>query len=100
LKQDIQEAVKQDPTKTVADISKGYGLGYNPASFSPAAANRTTITHIVNKHRIDFAGMGARKIIQDFHQLVKRKVDEKDSENAESVEYDREIVKLCSPYRR
>ncbi len=60
LKGDIQSAVQKDPTKTADDISKGHGLGYNPISDSPAAANRSTLTHFVGKFKVDINGIPLR----------------------------------------
>jgi hypothetical protein len=100
LKEDIEKAVRLDPSKTCDDISKGFGLGYSPSSFTIAAANKGTLSHFVNQSKIDLSGKVNRNIISNFDGLVKNKVDEMDTKNAESNDLNNRNLNYCSPYLR
>ena len=100
LKEDIEKAVQLDPSKTCDDISKGFGLGYSPSSFTIAAANKGTLSHFINQSRIDLSGKVNRNIIENFNDLVKKKVDEMDTKNAESEDLNNRILNYCTPYLR
>lgn len=100
LKDDIEKALKLDPTKTADDISKGFGIGYNPITFNAASANKSTLSNLVQKFRIDLTGCGAIATIRGFDKLVKLKVDEEDGKHADNEVDNQKILDMCSPYVR
>ena len=75
-------------------------MGYSPSSFTIAAANKGTLSHIINQSRIDLSGKVNRNIIENFNDLVKKKVDEMDTKNAESEDLNNRILNYCTPYLR
>lgn len=100
VKEDISKAVRENPSYTTDDFSKGIALGYNPICKSIAAAKKSTLSNFVNSARVDLCGNSARHLIENFNQLVKADIDERDSKEAEDVELVAEVLKDCTPYLR
>lgn len=84
LKDDIEKSVKLYLTKTADDITNCFGICYNPMSFNSAAENKSTLSSLVQKFRIDLTGCGAIATIREFDKLVKIKVDEEDGKQADN----------------
>jgi len=54
LQQDLAKAIADDPTISTADLSKGYGIGYNPSSASVVASDQATLGQVYELDQYDF----------------------------------------------
>ncbi len=96
----FDQAISVNPTLTGVDIRLGYGIGYNPTSNSLAAANRGTLANRVYSLKTDYGGDAVKKVIQDFDDLIKKKVDEPDANEGEDPEFTNAVLEKCTPYIR
>eukprot|EP00112_Aurelia_sp_Birch-Aquarium-sp1_P022077 Seg6109.1 transcript_id=Seg6109.1/GoldUCD/mRNA.D3Y31 product="hypothetical protein" protein_id=Seg6109.1/GoldUCD/D3Y31 len=99
LEEMIKECMERDPTKTAADIHKGYGLQCMPAAVSLVGASKTSIKNMRKKFLLDHKEISAKKYVQKFDSLVRRPLDEKDESELDGDVKDR-IEKLVLPYQR
>ncbi len=44
--------------------------------------------------------MASRYAVQNFKEIIKSPVDEMDSKASHDIEFDQQIIHLCSPYLR
>jgi len=88
------------PDTSAKEISEGYGVGYIPISASVAAANKSTLRNSVNKNKTDYGGDVARRVIEEFNTLIKKKVDQQDMDASEDLKSHNEVLEKCTPYIR
>jgi len=53
-----------------------------------------------NSARVDLCGNSARHLIENFNQLVKADIDERDTKEAEDIDLVAEVFNDCTPYLR
>lgn len=73
----------------------------NPSSISAVASNYGTLANAVKKAKSGlYSGASDRYTLENFNQLIKNAIDERDEQNAENEETAKAIRKACSPYYR
>lgn len=100
LSQDLEIAVKRDPTKTTSEIQLGIGLGFMPMCKSTAAANKETVSHYLGRCRSDYSGAKAQDLIKQFDVFIRNRIDEEDSVASHNLLRNCDAMKRCSPYLR
>ena len=101
MKEDIGKAILLNPDLNQSDISRGSGVGYPPMCVALAAANRSTLTSEVRRHKYkDLATLASdRYLFSIFESRIKKKVDDEGSKNGDET-INKEVMSLCSPYCR